>query len=111
MQEKEREDLESIVLRQIRGVRSSVRSDFPRSPYSKGMSNMTLLTADEKVGMNFTMLLALHNDDAKAIMETAFERQQTKYMTFHFPKKTPTNKKLQSELTSLCRTKAATKGR
>ena len=55
---------------------------------------MTLLTADEKVGMNFTMLLALHNDDAKAIMEKAAERQQTKYMTFHVPKK---NEKQQEE--------------
>jgi hypothetical protein len=86
MQEKEREDLESLVLLQLRGVRSSVRSEYPRTPYSKGMSNMTLLTADEKVGMNFTMLLALHNDDAKSIMAKAFKRQQTKYMTFHLPK-------------------------
>jgi hypothetical protein len=86
MQDKEREDFESIVLAQLRGVRSSVRSDYPRGRTSKGYTNMTLLTADEKVGMNFTMLLALHNDDAKAIMEKAIKRQQTKYMTFHVPK-------------------------
>jgi hypothetical protein len=94
MQDKEREGLEAIVLSQVRGVRSSVRCDYPRGRYSKGFSNMTLLTADEKVGMNFTMLLALHNDDAKAIMEKAAERQQTKYMTFHVPKK---NEKQQEE--------------
>jgi hypothetical protein len=85
MQLKEREYLESIILSQLRGVRSSVKNEFPRTRHSKGMSNMTLLPADEKVGMNFTMLLALHNDDAKVILEKAFQRQQTKYMTFYIP--------------------------
>jgi hypothetical protein len=86
MQEKEREQVESIVLSQLRGTRSSVRSEYPRGRYSKGFSNMALLTADEKVGMNFTMLLALHDDNGKAILERPFQRQQTKYMTFYVPK-------------------------
>jgi hypothetical protein len=86
MQDKEREALESIVLSQVRGTRSSVRNEYPRGRYSKGFSNMTLLTADEKVGLNFTMLLALHDDKAKTILENSFQRQQTKYMTFYIPK-------------------------
>ena len=92
MQDKEREDFESIVLAQLRGVRSSVRSEYPRGRTCKGFTNMTLLTADEKVGMIFTMLLALHNDDAKAVMEKAIKRQQTKYMTFHVPNNKPVPK-------------------
>ena len=112
MQDKEREELESIVLSQIRGVRCSVRSDYPRGRYSKGFSNMTLLTADEKVGMNFTMLLALHNDDAKAILEKAVQRQQTKYMTFHIPKNTMKHEEEKAPPKHTPRTDSATmKGR
>ena len=53
MQDKERETLENIVLSQIRGVRSGVRKDYPRGRYSKGFSNMALLTANEKSGHEF----------------------------------------------------------
>ena len=87
MQGKEREEFESLMLAQLRGVRCSVRGHYPRGRTSKGFTNMTLLTADERVGMIFTMLLALHNDDVKAIMEKASARQQTKYMTFPVPNK------------------------
>jgi hypothetical protein len=87
MQAKEREQFESLLLAQLRGIRSSVRSDYPKGRYAIGCTNMTLLTGDEKVGMIFTMLLALHNDEAKAIVEKAVERQQVKYMTFHVPNK------------------------
>jgi hypothetical protein len=87
MQGKEREDFESLMLAQLRGVRCSVRGDYPRGRTSIGFTNMTLLTADEKFGMLFTMLLAVYNDAVKATMEKGAARQQTKYMTFLIPKK------------------------
>jgi hypothetical protein len=87
MQGKEREDFESLMLAQLRGVRCSVLGDHPRGRTSIGFTNMTLLTADEKVGMLFTMLLAVHNDVVKATMEKAAARQQTKHMTFPIPKR------------------------
>jgi hypothetical protein len=87
MQGKEREGFESLMLAQLRGVRCSVRGDYPRGRTSIGFTNMTLLTADKKVGMLFTMLLAVHNDTAKATMEKAAARQQTESMTFPIPRK------------------------
>jgi hypothetical protein len=92
MQEKERQDFESIVLEQLRGIRCSVRGDYPKGRCAEGFTNQTMLTGDEKVGSMFTMLLALHNDEVKAIVEKANERQQNKHMTFHVP-----NKKVQQE--------------
>ena len=85
MQEQERDRLEKLVAAEIKGVRSSVRDQFPRGRHSKGFSNMTLLTADKKVGINFTMLLALHNNNAKEILEHSCQRQQEKYLTFEVP--------------------------
>ena len=98
MQDKEREELESLALSQVQGVRSSARHNYPRARYSKGFTNMTLLTADEKVGINFSMLLTLHNDQARYLMEKTFKRQQTKYQTFNIPRATKT--KLRSKLSS-----------
>jgi hypothetical protein len=86
MQGKEREDFESLMLAQLRGVWCSVRGDHPRGRTSIGFTNMTLLTADEKVGMLFTMLLAVHNNAVKATMEKAATRQHTKHMPFPIPK-------------------------
>jgi len=65
----------------------------PQAPqkYTKGMSTMTLLTADKKVGINFTELLALNNNKAIEIVEKAVDRQRTKYMKFHIPKIIPKN--------------------
>jgi hypothetical protein len=65
------------------------RSFSARSCACKGFGNTTLLIADKKVGVIFTMLLAPHNDDAKATMEKAVKRQQTKHMTFHVPTNEP----------------------
>jgi hypothetical protein len=87
MQGKEREDFESLMLAQLRGVRCSLLGDCPGGRTSIGLTNMTVLTADKNVGMLFTMLLALHNDAVKATMEKAAAWQQTKHMTFPIPKK------------------------
>ena len=58
----ERKLFEERVQAQIKGTRSSVRQGYPRGRYASGFTNMTLLTADKKVGMIFTLSLALHDD-------------------------------------------------
>jgi hypothetical protein len=50
----QRDSLEDSVLSTMQGERCSIRTNYPRGRYSKGFSNMTLLTANEKVGINFT---------------------------------------------------------
>jgi hypothetical protein len=65
MQQKELDSLEDSVLSTMQGVCCSVRTGYPRGRYSKGFCN------DEQVSINFTMLLALHNNNANKVVEKA----------------------------------------
>ena len=74
---------ESVIATTLRASRSSVRDQFPQGKYSKGFSNLTLLTASEKIGMLFYLFIGLHNPVARNIFKITHEKQVEKY--FEFP--------------------------
>ena len=64
------------------GVRSSVRSTYPRWRLSDGFSRQTLMTSTERVGTLFSLCLALQSQEIQDRISTAHGRQRHKYTTF-----------------------------
>jgi hypothetical protein len=63
--------IDDLVDSVVKNQRSSVRSQFPRTDFSKGFSNLTLLTATEWVGVCFTMLIIVMLERGKEIVMPA----------------------------------------
>jgi hypothetical protein len=66
----------------FRNMRSSVRSDYPKTRISRGFSNCTLKTANETVGSLFSVVLTVHDNNIFDLMEATNDRQQDRYLTF-----------------------------
>ena len=64
------------------GVRSSVRSTYPRWRLSDGFSRQKLMTSTERVGTLFSLCLALQSQEIQDIISAAHSRQRKKYITF-----------------------------
>jgi len=47
--------LDSIVDDLVVPVRSSLKNDYPRCSFTHGITNLTLLTADERAGVAFVL--------------------------------------------------------
>lgn len=75
-------DCESVEnsMRRDASKRSSVRYDLPRSSYRKGFSNVTMLTASEKVGIMHFLYCMLSTEEVQKIFEKNIMRQQKKYL-------------------------------
>jgi hypothetical protein len=59
------------------GLRTSKKDNFPRCSFSKGFTNLTLITADEWTGMLMTLLLAVRiSEEAANIMLTVFTNEE-----------------------------------
>jgi hypothetical protein len=67
-------------LREDFSNRCSVRYDFPRGKFSPGFTNCTLLTSSEKVGLIFSLYLALASKRIADIFQESIVRQQGKYL-------------------------------
>ena len=78
----ERKKVEAITSNLFHNLRSGVLSTYPRGRFHSGFSNMTLLTASEKIGMLFSLHIVLRTEKGKEVFETAMKRQQHKYMSF-----------------------------
>lgn len=86
MTAKEKAELDSIIKEIIAGVRSSEKMCFPRSSFTRGMTNLKLLTAEEWAGLAFTLVLVHVSDVGATLFQKVYDRR-TK------PKKVPTQKK------------------
>jgi hypothetical protein len=64
------------------GIRSSVRSTYPRWRLSDGFSRQKLMTSTESVGTLFSLCLALQSHEIQDMISTAHARQRKKYITF-----------------------------
>ena len=62
--------------------RSSLRSQFPRTNFAKGFTNLTLITASEWVGCAYTLLLLLSTDRGQRIMESRFSKEDLPKASF-----------------------------
>ena len=61
------------------GIRSSARKEFPRASFAKGFTNLTNVTADEWMGMLFTLVLVLTTERGAAICEPRFSKEDVGY--------------------------------
>ena len=80
--EEEKQKFEGATRSLVLNSRSSVRKEFPKTRISKGFTNCTLNTANEKVGSLMTASLTLQNDETCDMMVTVGERQQERYLSF-----------------------------
>ena len=69
-----RQKLDNLVDRMLNQVHSSERKNFPRIGFSKGVTNLTLLTHDEWAGMAFTVALVAISEDGRKLLDSVYER-------------------------------------
>ena len=74
-------EVEYLMQNFLNGVRSSVRSTYPRWRLSDGFSRQKLMTSTERVGTLFSLCLALQSHEIQDRISTAHARQRQKYMT------------------------------
>ena len=74
----EAETLEGF-MREDFSVQSSVRYDLPRGKFTRGFTNCTLLTSNEKVGIMHALYLSLGTPRVAEIYQVSILRQQQKY--------------------------------
>jgi predicted RNase H-like HicB family nuclease len=60
-------------------LRSSCRDQYPRINFTRGFSQLTLLTHSEKVGVILATLVLLHTETGRSTLDKVFLRQQLKF--------------------------------
>jgi hypothetical protein len=75
-------DIEYLMQNFLGGVRSSVRSTYPRWRLADGFSRQKLMTSTERVGSLFSLCLALQSQEVSTLVSAAHLRQRHKYYSF-----------------------------
>ena len=75
-------EVEYLMQTFLGGVRSSVRSTYPRWRLADGFSRQKLMTSTERVGTLFSLCLALQSQDLQDMISGAHARQRKKCSTF-----------------------------
>ncbi len=72
--------LDRLVHKLFHGLRCKEKKEYPRLNFSKGFSKLTMLTSDEWAGKLFVLLLVLHTDEGKEILDhkTVFDPNNVK---------------------------------
>jgi len=70
----EKYHLDTIVDDIIVPVRSTLKTDYPRCSFTRGITNLTLLTADERVGVAFVLALVAASKPGSAMLKKAAKR-------------------------------------
>jgi hypothetical protein len=60
-------------------LRSSCRHQYPRINFTRGFSQLTLLTHSEKIGVTLATLVLLHTKAGRSLLDRVFLRQQLKF--------------------------------
>jgi len=55
-------------------VRSTMKSDFPRCSFTRGITNLSLLTADERAGVAFVLALVAASKPGSTMLKKAANR-------------------------------------
>jgi hypothetical protein len=76
--DKEKAAIDDLVEEIFVETRTGERSRFPRTNFSRGMTNLTMLTADEWVGMVLVTVILAKTEKGKKAMEQAFTRQSAR---------------------------------
>jgi len=66
--------LDAIVDDIVVPVRSSLRKDYPRCSFTRGITNLTLLTADERSGVAFVLVLVAISKPGSDMLNKASRR-------------------------------------
>ena len=64
----EKDELDQLVDQMLFNVHSSERKNFPRIGFSRGLTNLTLITHDEWAGVVFTLALVAISKDGRELM-------------------------------------------
>jgi hypothetical protein len=67
--EKHKAKIDKLVEQIFGKLRSSEKKHMPRTCFIKGMTNLTMITADEEVGMALTLLILSQTDKGQIIFE------------------------------------------
>jgi len=70
----EKYHLDTIVDEIVVPVRSSMKTDFPRCSFTHGITNLTLLTADERAGVAFVIALVAASRPGANMLKKAAKR-------------------------------------
>ncbi len=95
--------LDRLVHHTFSRMRLSAKKEFPRCNYVRGITNLTMITADEWAGVAFTLVLVFHNRQGWALLATSLERQrkQIRRQYGNFDSIRGEYERLQSELATL----------
>lgn len=70
----EKSRLDRLVMEVMKFVRSSEKGNFPRGYFSKGVSNLTLVTSEEWAGIAFCLSLVLSTHEGRKLVDSVYER-------------------------------------
>ena len=73
--------IDDLVDQVLRPIRSSLRAEYPRWNFSRGITNLTFLTADEWGGVAFSLMLVMLTEAGMGIMMTSFKRRNPELST------------------------------
>ena len=74
----EKDELDQLVDQMLFNVHSSERKNFPRIGFSRGLTNLTLITHDEWAGVVFTLALVAISKDGRELMLRVAKRNSDK---------------------------------
>lgn len=85
LQPKQRLEVEHKMQTLLKGIRSSVREDYPRWRIQNGFSRQTLMTSVERAGSLFSLMISLHDKSIGQVIQSGHRKQVDKYYTFTDP--------------------------
>jgi len=99
----ERQKVDRLVNHTFARYRSSESKNFPRTNFVRGITNLTLITADEWVGVALTLLLVLHNREGWDLFKKSLRRRENDLKRKHadLPNKLSELKKKKEEFNSI----------
>ena len=74
MNPSEKYELDKIVYQIVVPVRSTLRKDYPRCSFTHGITNLTLVTADERAGVAYVLALVAASKPGSDMLTKAAAR-------------------------------------
>jgi hypothetical protein len=91
--EKDKAKIDKLVENIFGNLRSSEKKNMPRTCFIKGMTNLTMITADEEVGMALTLLVLAQTDIGQEVFDTRLSSSSDEQLVL--------DEQVQDETTSL----------
>jgi hypothetical protein len=74
----EKSTLDLLVDRLFSRFRSSEKKEYPRFNFTRGITDLTMVTADEWAGVAFALVLAMHTREGESLFNKVDERRRRK---------------------------------